>query len=117
MAISNPQSLRILAFGDSLTAGYTLCGLIHHPYARELKNTLQKYLPTTQIVVDVDGISGDLVSPPGRFLDRIRVRCAETGMPKYDWVVVLGGTNDLGYGSFTIEEIYGGLKQVSRLRL
>ena len=112
MAISNPQSLRILAFGNSLTAGYTSYGLTYHPYAGELRSTLQKYLPSTNIVIDVDGLSGDLVSPPGRFLDRIRAKCTGRGIAKYDWVIVLGGTNDLGYGSFTIEEIYGGLKQV-----
>ena len=102
------DKLHILCFGDSLTAGFWHGGLEFHPYAIKLKEELQKAFPDTEIIVDVDGVSGDFVSsPPGRFLRRIqskriyielsitdwcddRLTCA--GMSQYDWVIILGGT-------------------------
>ena len=67
------DKLHILCFGDSLTAGFWHGGLEFHPYAIKLKEELRKAFPDTEIIVDVDGLSGDLVSsPPGRFLRRIQ---------------------------------------------
>lgn len=84
------ERLSILCFGDSLTAGWYKYGLEYHPYAKKLHECLQAALPTTDIMIEVDGVPGDLVtSPPGSFLSRIQGRCATK---KYDWVIVLGGT-------------------------
>ena len=80
----------ILCFGDSLTAGYCCYGLQYHPYAGKLRETLQAAFPGTEIVIDVEGVPGDLaISPPGKFLPRIQDKCFST---QYDWVIVLGGT-------------------------
>jgi hypothetical protein len=80
----------ILCFGDSLTAGYCCYGLQYHPYAGKLRETLQAAFPGTEIVIDVEGVPGDLaISPPGKFLPRIHNKCFST---QYDWVIVLGGT-------------------------
>jgi hypothetical protein len=102
------DKLHILCFGDSLTAGFWHGGLEFHPYAIKLKEELRKAFPDTEIIVDVDGLSGDLVSsPPGRFLRRIQSkriyielsitewcddRLTRAGMSQYDWVIILGGT-------------------------
>ncbi|KAL1968087.1 hypothetical protein VTN77DRAFT_2217 [Rasamsonia byssochlamydoides] len=107
------EHLRILCFGNSLTAGYWHYGLEDpHPYALTLKEQLlssELFPTTTKISIDVDGLPGDLaVSPPGRFLERMRAGCSKT---TYDWVIVLGGTNDLGYGTFPASQIYAALQE------
>ncbi|EED13748.1 conserved hypothetical protein [Talaromyces stipitatus ATCC 10500] len=109
--------LKILCFGNSLTAGFRSYGIEpNHPYALALKEQVlsAELDPSTlgaddgQIEIDVEGQPGDLVNcPPGRFLERMKRRL---DTKTYDWVIVLGGTNDLGYGSFTPDEIYTGLK-------
>jgi len=113
--------LRVLCFGNSLTAGYYHYGIDHHSYAIQLKDRLDTFVSsrTTEattavqraddaVSVDVDGLSGDLViTPPGRFRKRMEQRF-ET--KQYDWVIVLGATNDLGYGVFPIPQIFEALK-------
>ncbi|KAL4888790.1 SGNH hydrolase [Aspergillus ambiguus] len=90
------QKISILCFGNSLTAGYHQFGLDYHPYAWKLEEKLKAAFPSHTFQVDVDGLPGDLViHPPGRFLPRLQRRCAEIS---YDWVIVLGATNDLGHG-------------------
>ena len=106
-----PKSLRILCFGDSLTAGYTSWGLEFHPYADHLRVGLQQSLSTSEIEIDVAGLSGDQVR--GSYLPRIKSKCAHTQTP-YDWIIVMGGTNDLGWGQ-SPDDIYEGLSKHSLL--
>ena len=89
------EKLRILCFGDSLTAGYTNWGLSHFPYGEALNERLRDKLPSTHVIVDTNGFSGDQVR--GQFLKRMERAC-ETKATPYDWIIVLGGTNDLGWG-------------------
>ena len=110
------KSLRILCFGDSLTAGYTRYGLEHYPYADYLDTTLRKFLPSTKIAIDTEGLSGDRVKA-GLFLRRIEGKVAKAAKNPYDWVIVLGGTNDLGWGEGP-EDVHEGLsRSFSRLSL
>ena len=104
-----PKSLRILCFGDSLTAGYTSYGREFHPYADHLRTGLQHMLSTSDIHVDVAGLSGDQVR--GGYLRRIKWACADAGTP-YDWIIVMGGTNDLAWGQ-SPDTIYEGLRKLS----
>ena len=104
-----PKSLRILCFGDSLTAGYTNYGWEFFPYADHLRVGLQHMLSTSDIQVDVDGFSGDQVR--GSYLPRIKRKCTNTEKP-YDWIIIMGGTNDLGWGQ-SPEAIYEGLRKLS----
>ncbi|KAJ5573524.1 SGNH hydrolase [Penicillium hispanicum] len=90
------EELSILCFGNSLTAGFYCYGLEYHPYAGKMKESILAEFPTLQITTEVQGLPGDLVIfPPGSFLSRIQAKCAK---PRYDWVIFLGGTNDIGYG-------------------
>ena len=104
-----PKSLRILCFGDSLTAGYTSYGWEFHPYADHLRAGLQHALSTSDIEIDVAGLSGDQVQ--GSYLRRIKAKCANTETP-YDWIIIMGGTNDLGWGQQP-DTIYEGLSKPS----
>ncbi|KAL8770993.1 MAG: hypothetical protein Q9209_003412 [Squamulea sp. 1 TL-2023] len=89
-------SLRILCFGDSLTAGYSSYGYSHYPYAAQIRKELKKAFPATEVDVVVSGLSGDCVVA-GQFLRRIKGMCATGDYPPYDWVIVLGGTNDMAW--------------------
>lgn len=108
-----PKSLRILCFGDSLTAGYTSYGWEFHPYADHLRVGLQHTLSTSDIEVDIAGLSGDQVQ--GSYLSRIKAKCVDTNTP-YDWIIIMGGTNDLAWGQRP-DTIYEGLKKVWKVAL
>lgn len=101
------KSLRILCFGDSLTAGYSGYGYFHYPYAKQIRERLKEALPTTEVTVDVSGLSGDRVID-GQFLRRTKGQCEKAKDSPYDWIIVLGGTNDLGW-SETPEKVYEAL--------
>lgn len=90
-AIVQPSELHILCFGASITAGFYAIGLKHHPYSIRLKDRLQESFPSRQIMIDVEGSSGDRVLD-GEYLPRLQSRLAST---KYDFVVFQGGGNDL----------------------
>jgi lysophospholipase L1-like esterase len=94
--------LRILAFGASLVEGYTNYGLTFHPFTIALQQKLAVLCPAQNIVVDVNGQSGDRVleSLGGTYLYRLQASAPPPNgdaPPKYDLVIILGGTNDLGY--------------------
>ncbi|RDW84422.1 hypothetical protein BP6252_02012 [Coleophoma cylindrospora] len=110
----NPMT--ILCFGDSLTWGFSNGGFTQHPYALELQSSLMKYFPKDSISMDNRGQSGDLViSPPGGFLPRMGAAYSEVSSP-YTWAIILGGTNDLGWGK-PGDEIYSALQKVWNIPL
>lgn len=87
------NSLRVLCFGDSLTSGYHAWGTSSHPYSHRLAARLREAFPDLEkIHVVPNGVPGDRVMNQG-FLDRLE-KAVERGI--YDWVLILGGTNDLG---------------------
>lgn len=70
------DSLNILCFGDSLTAGWYMSGPEWHPYANSLVESLKNSFPSLKITADVQGLPGDrVVSPPGGYLPRIDILC------------------------------------------
>jgi lysophospholipase L1-like esterase len=87
--------VRVLCFGDSLTEGFTFQeGREFHPYSIALRRHLQDH-GHGSAEVDTAGVSGECVVPsmPCR-LDRILNEAAQP----YDWVIILGGTNDICSG-------------------
>lgn len=118
LKLTAPNKLKILAFGDSLTEGYTIMGMGFHPYALELHKRLTQLLPEYTVTVDENGESGDRVLPSlsGRFFERIQYSCPlpTPQAAKYDLVIVLGGTNDLAYlqaNDAAFDLIFDGLKK------
>lgn len=78
--------MKIIAFGDSLTVGY-LSPFEATPYAEFLQPLLD---PQTEIYVA--GVSGETTDDMLRRFDRQVIKNAP------DYVIILGGTNDLGWG-------------------
>lgn len=87
---------RILCFGDSLTEGYTFqeSGEFH-PYSTALSKLLDEHCRQEAVVVDTAGVSGEMVIPS--MTHRLDQLLREASAP-YDWVIILGGTNDIGTG-------------------
>ena len=86
---------RILCFGDSLTEGYTFqASGEFHPYSIKLRQLLEEHCKDA-VVVDTAGVSGERVVPT--MTQRLNRLLEEASQP-YDWILVLGGTNDLGHG-------------------
>jgi len=94
MAQPNP-GLEILCFGDSLTEGYTFqASGKFHPYSIHLKKLFSD--SSQDAVIDTAGVSGEEVIPS--MPHRLGLILCERDKP-YDWIIILGGTNDLGVGN------------------
>ncbi|EME38777.1 hypothetical protein DOTSEDRAFT_75493 [Dothistroma septosporum NZE10] len=107
------NQLRVLAFGDSLTEGYTDFGTTYHPYGDALKAELTKLVTEVNTSVDIEGQSGDCVLPSlgGDFHERLikATGVASDSLTKYDVTIILGGTNDLAY---KMEAGFAGAKEI-----
>ncbi|KAK0718720.1 SGNH hydrolase-type esterase domain-containing protein [Apiosordaria backusii] len=109
------QKLRILCFGDSLTAGYSYLGSVYHPYDTKMVQMLAMAFPDWDITTVERGKPGDVVKTG--FLTRMQ-ECYTVPPPKhkdekppFDWAIVLGGTNDLAFG-IPPQEIFKKLTEV-----
>ena len=103
-----PPPLRILCFGDSLTAGYHSWGTEYSPYAIRLKQRLEQRFPSREFQIVVDGLPGDAVID-GQYLLRLESRL--TNSNSFDWIIMMGGTNDIGWGR-SCEAIYEALQEI-----
>ena len=105
----------IVAIGDSLTVGYDPTS-INHPYTNVLMEKIIVFLKQLEKnhVADIrirnKGINGDLTSD---MLLRFR-RDVITIKPNY--VIILGGTNDIGWG-LQVEEIFVNLKRMFEMAI
>jgi len=100
-------SHRILCFGDSLTEGYSKTGREYHPYTLKLAEQLK--IGGINAQVDNHGISWEKTdSMVPRFTRTIR-------SSKYNSVVILGGTHDLG--DRTPQKTFENLKQMHDLAI
>lgn len=71
--MSTRPKLRILCFGDSLTAGYSCWGTIFHPYQEKLEHMLTMAFPDLKIETVEDGVSG--ASVKFGFQTRMNAQC------------------------------------------
>ncbi len=82
-------SFRILALGDSHTAGYYKDGLAYHPYATHLTHLFGA--ANIPVQIDQRGVSGERVVP--NMVNRLRSLLKTDA--SYNWIIILGGSNDL----------------------
>ena len=85
--------MKIIAFGDSLTVGYQLpsgdnLAGTPTPYGRFLQQLIG---PSAEVVIR--GVNGELTAEMAMRLGR------DVITPKPDYVVILGGANDLGWNA------------------
>lgn len=119
--------LRILCFGDSLTAGYPA----NHPYGGKLEEKLSAASPHIEPICEVDGEPGNRVAHGSyrRRMERAWGRRSSIGsngsnssrpstgndtgasdQPLYDWTIVLGGTNDIAW-NISPNDVIDGLRR------
>lgn len=87
------MTMRIITFGDSLTVGYQTPTDAHPdveptPYGRFVRELIG---PTAEVVVS--GVNGELTGEMAMRLGRDVIE------PGPDYVVILGGSNDLGWNA------------------
>jgi len=98
--------LRILAFGASLTEGYYSDGSLFHPYTIRLSQLLRSLFNTVDI--DNAGVSGEAVLST-TMLPRLQ-RLLSSTINKYDWVLILAGTNDTMRDQQKASRVFDGYK-------
>ena len=80
----------------------------HSPYADSLKQRLEKRYSSRNFQVVVDGLPGDTIVD-GSYISPLESRL--TNSNRFDWIIVMGGTNDIGWGHLW-ENIYNALQGV-----
>lgn len=106
------QPLRLLAVGDSLTAGYYHFGSGYHPYAEHLSELFES--AQVPVIIDEKGVSGErAASTMVRRLETL----LESKESFYDWILILGGTNDIGYHVSAANIFEQGLKSMYEMVL
>ncbi|KAL9649872.1 hypothetical protein ABK040_009684 [Willaertia magna] len=114
--IENINNIPIMAFGDSLTAGYFKRGTEFHPYSDYLTELLTNY----NIKVYEYGLSGEKTNEMEKRLQRnlqkkvlaedlIRLNNAIFPENEFKAVIIIGGTNDLAYSTIEKETIVNNL--------
>lgn len=89
---SNPYSRSILCFGDSLTSGYYNHGHSFHPYSQRLGQLLNS-----------DGRLKYFIKTSGKVREMAHGSMAKRlpevlgNSSRFDWVIILGGTNDVAH--------------------
>ena len=105
------KPLYILALGDSLTEGDYNHGQSHHPYAIHLKYLFESV--NISVRINEQGVGGERVVPS--MVQRLRSLLSKDAV--YDWIIILGGTNDLGQGMSAEEIFQQGLKPMYEICL
>ncbi|RGB27401.1 SGNH hydrolase-type esterase domain-containing protein [Rhizophagus diaphanus] len=99
----------ILLLGDSLTEGYSRYGTVYHPYGIQFRKRFEE--AETEVEVTIEGQSGArVVSNYENRLRRAISKQTDKGK-KFDYVVILGGTNDV-CNMFDSNEIFNKLKKL-----
>jgi lysophospholipase L1-like esterase len=74
--------------GDSLTEGFTLGGMVFHPYTKILNRLLTSAFPQSRVQITNAGISGELT---GQMLFRLQ-KMVKVEKRQFTHMILLGGT-------------------------
>ena len=85
-------TINVLCFGDSLTSGFYNHGRGKHPYSLKL-NELLNPEGSHRYQIETRGVVGEMVH--GSMTKRLPKVLKEG--PHFDWVLILGGTNDVAH--------------------
>mgnify|MGYP001041404134 FL=1 len=98
--------MNILCFGDSLTSGY-IPDARAHPYSLSLQRHFQN--SAKPVSITTEGYPGDTVLGLGQFQLRLEATLAEADdfARPFNWVIIMGGTNDLGRGARPADVVVG----------
>ena len=91
IALHDPKRVRILCFGDSLTAGYNNHGKGFFPYCTPLQRNLN-VKSSIPVYTEAKGIVGEMTHK--QMVSRLPLVLGNATY-EYDWVIILGGTNDI----------------------
>jgi len=102
--IEQHPPIRILCYGDSLTAGTSPPSLKNYPYAPHLQEALNANAQSNlRFVVRHRGMPGwrasDMVDAADDSTFGLRSAIISISNPSLEMVIILAGTNDLGYAS------------------
>lgn len=106
------RKIRIYCYGDSLTAGF-LSYADFHPYSFKLLELLSADFPNHTFKITQGGIPGETTYQMKNRLIHSLQYFRDIKGKKFDFVIILGGTNDLGTASE--EEIFNNLKYMYKL--
>jgi len=113
---AKPSHVRVVALGDSLTAGFQSYGLFGNeeltPYTEFLAERIRKEFHPSILSVEIinKGVIGELSEQM-----LIRFEADVVGLsPRV--VIILGGSNDLGWG-LTPDEVFSNLRQMYELSM
>ena len=90
LQLHNRFMMNILCFGDSLTAGYHNHGKAFTPYGNHLRQLLT-YSSRIPVNLKIKGIVGEMTHK--QMVSRLPEILGNN--TAFDWVVILGGTNDI----------------------
>lgn len=116
--------LKILAIGDSITEGSVPSRGFNHPYTIQLQNILRSKFPSTNIVIDNQGVGGSGIYATGFHKPTTVVPVAQDSIASakrvgrmYDVVVVMVGINDLLRVGKSADEVMSGLDSIYAMAL
>ncbi|MCK4243608.1 hypothetical protein KAX03_01925 [Candidatus Bathyarchaeota archaeon] len=110
------RTIIFVAIGNSLTVGSTSPGLANQSYSRFLMEIANDFLKKTgksdiiEIRITNRGVDGDLTHG---MLQRIQQDVINFNP---DYVIILGGTNDIGWG-LPVKEIFSNLKKMFEMAI
>lgn len=110
------KTFSFIALGNSLTVGYVPYRISNQPYPRFLKKLIDDFLLESEKneVVEVrivnKGVNGDLTRD---LLFRFQRDVIDSNP---DYVIILGGTNDIGWG-YSSQEIIDNLKIMFKMAI
>ena len=88
--LHNRFMMNVLCFGDSLTAGYHNHGKAFSPYGNHLRQLLT-YSSNIPVNLKIKGIVGEMTHK--QMVSRLPEVLGNN--TSFDWVIILGGTNDI----------------------